>query len=71
MPYRYEDKCTSEGQTVRVLADTYEPGTPISENDGKWRQKLGSRADELKYLMSAERYWYGESFGSEKRRKPA
>jgi hypothetical protein len=71
MRYQYEDKCTSEGKAVRVLASTFEPGVPVGKEDGKWRQKLGSRADELKYLKSAERYWYGESFGSEKRRKPA
>ena len=39
---------------------------------GKWRQKLGSRADKLKYLRTAERYWYSKDwFGSEKRKTPA
>ena len=71
MLYRYEDKCDAEGQPARVLAETYEPGKPENKDAGQWRSKLGSRAEELRYLKSAERYWYGESFGSEKRRKEA
>jgi hypothetical protein len=71
MPYRYEDKCDGEGQPPKVLAETYEPGKPDDKEAGLWRRKLGSRAEELRYLKSAERYWYGESFGSEKRRKEA
>ena len=71
MPYQYEIMCTEEGSKVKVLAETYEPGKPESKDAGYWRQKLGSRAEELRYLKSAERYWYGESFGSEKRKKPA
>jgi hypothetical protein len=71
MPYQYDEKCSASGEMIKVLAGTYEPGKPDSKNDGQWRQKLGSRAEELKYLKSAERYWYGEPFGSEKRRKPA
>ncbi len=71
MPYQYEEKCTPEGTVTRVLSGTFEPGKPEGKGDGSWRQKLGSRAEELRYLKSAERYWYGESFGSEKRKKPA
>ena len=71
MPYRYEDKCSASGEVIKVLAETYEPGKPDGNQDGNWRQKLGSRSEELRYLKSAERYWYGEPFGSEKRRKPA
>ena len=71
MPYRYEEKCSESGEIVKVLAETYEPGKPDDKDAGQWRKKLGSRAEELRYLKSAERYWYGEPFGSEKRRKPA
>jgi hypothetical protein len=39
---------------------------------GKWRQKLPSRSEKLKYLETGERYFYSpEGFGSEKRKKPA
>jgi hypothetical protein len=39
---------------------------------GKWRQKLASREEKLKYLQTGERYWYSSDwYGSEKRKKPA
>ena len=57
---------------VEVLGATYEKGKPEGEEVGKWRQKLENRADKLKYLRTAERYWYGKDwFGSEKRKTPA
>ena len=40
--------------------------------DGGWRYKLASREEKLKYLETAERYWYSkEWYGSEKRKTPA
>jgi hypothetical protein len=57
---------------VEILAETYEPDTPVGEGLGKWRQKLESREDKLKYLQTGERYWYSDDwFGSEKRKNPA
>jgi len=50
----------------------YEPGLPSGEDEGRWRQKLESREEKLKYLRNGERYWYGSDwFGSEKRKNPA
>jgi hypothetical protein len=63
-----QETCNDKGA---VLGDTSTAGKPGGENDGRWRQKLSSRTDELKYIKSAERYWYGEGSGSEKRKKPA
>jgi hypothetical protein len=55
-----------------VLGATYEQGTPSGEDMGKWRQKLATREEKLKYLETGERYFYGRDwFGSEKRKKPA
>jgi hypothetical protein len=55
-----------------VLGATYAPGTPDAQTEGQWRQKLTGRVEELRYLRSAERYWYSpEWFGSERRKKPA
>jgi hypothetical protein len=55
-----------------VLEATYEQGKPMNEGDGRWRQKLRSRTEQLKYLQSGERYWYSQEwFGSEKRKQPA
>jgi hypothetical protein len=53
----------------QILGETYEPGKP-----GKpltWMKKMESREEMIKYLQNAERYWYGEGFGSEKRKGPA
>jgi len=55
-----------------VLGPTYEKGKPDAEGEGRWRQKLESRDEKLRYLRSGERYWFGqEGFGSEKRKTPA
>jgi len=70
--YKIEEKSAPNRDKVEVLGETYEKGKPEGEEMGKWRQKLENRADKLKYLSTAERYWYGEDwFGSEKRKTPA
>jgi hypothetical protein len=57
---------------VDILGETYESGEPQGEAAGRWRQKLESRDEKLKYLKSGERYWYSDDwFGSEKRKNPA
>lgn len=72
MEYQVEIKSAPGRDEVEVLGATFEKGKPVSEDDGKWRQKLSSREDKLKYLQTGERYWYGEDWhGSEKRKKPA
>lgn len=38
----------------------------------KWREKLNTKEEMLKYLQTGERYWYSDDwFGSEKRKNPA
>ena len=49
--------------------ETFEPGKPDGPCD--WKGKLQSREERLKFIRTALRYWYGESFGSEKRKTPA
>ncbi len=57
---------------VKVLGETYEEGAPQGEDMGRWRQKLASREEKLKYLRNAERYWYSQDwYGSERRKTPA
>ena len=57
---------------AEVLGATFEKGKPEGEEMGRWRQKLESREDKLKYLQTGERYWYNQDwFGSEKRKNPA
>jgi hypothetical protein len=61
-------------EDVEVLGSTFEEGKPAGADMGKWRQKLASRPEKLKYLQTGERYFYGpsgEGFGSEKRKNPA
>ena len=67
------DKVKAPGRDeVELLGATYEEGVPEGEQVGRWRQKLESREEKLKYLQTGERYWYGEDwFGSEKRKNPA
>jgi len=72
MEYKVEEKSAPGRDKVEVLGATFEEGKPEGEELGKWRQKLGSREEKLKYLQTGERYWYGkEWFGSEKRKTPA
>lgn len=72
MDYKVEKKSAPGRSQVEVLGETYDPGEPHGEDMGKWRQKLLDRNERIKYLETAERYWYGkEWYGSEKRKKPA
>ncbi len=70
--YQIEETKAPNRDKVEVLGATYEKGKPKGEEMGRWRQKLGNRAEKLRYLNTAERYWYGKDwFGSEKRKNPA
>ncbi len=72
MEYTVEKKSAPGREEVEVLGATFEKGKPEDKELGKWRQKLGSREEKLKYLETGERYWYGnEWYGSEKRKNPA
>ena len=72
MAEKSKKKSAPEKAKVEVLGETYEKGKPEGEEMGRWRQKLASRTEKLKYLRTAERYWYGKDwFGSEKRKTPS
>jgi hypothetical protein len=72
MEYEVNKRTAPSREEVEVLGATFEEGSPEGEEMGKWRQKLHSREEKLKYLRSGERYWYSEEwFGSEKRKNPA
>ena len=72
MEYEVEKKSAPGRKEVEVLGATFEEGSPDGEELGRWRQKLSSRGEKLKYLEAGERYWYGkEWYGSEKRKNPA
>ena len=72
MEYQVKKVKAPGRKEVELLGETFEEGKPEGEDAGKWRQKLESRREKLKYLETGERYWYGkEWFGSEKRKNPA
>ena len=72
MEYKVEKKKAPGREEVEVLGETFEEGKPEDKELGKWRQKVGSREEKLKYLETGERYWYGEEwYGSERRKNPA
>jgi len=72
MEYKIEKKKAPGREEVEVLGATFEEGKPEGEELGKWRQKLETREEKLKYLQTGERYWYGKDwYGSEKRKTPA
>jgi|GEM_PF-560805 len=59
------------GKEVEILGELYEPGEPQVGERYDWRDRLVEKETKLKYLRNALRYWYGESYGSEKRKNPA
>ena len=72
MEYKLEKKTAPEWGEMDVLGETYEPGKPEGEEQGRWEQKLLSRDERMKYLREGLRYWYAnEGFGSERRKTPA
>lgn len=72
MEYKIKKTKAPGRDEVELLGATFEEGKPEGEDLGKWRQKLDSREERLKYLRSGERYFYSEEwFGSEKRKNPA
>lgn len=72
MGYKIEKVSAPNRDEVELLGATFEEGKPEGEDAGKWRQKLDTRAEKLKYLETGERYWYGKDwYGSEKRKNPA
>ena len=72
MEYKVEKVNAPGRDEVELLKETYDEGRPEGEELGHWRQKLDTREERLKYLRTAERYWYGKDvYGSEKRKNPA
>ena len=72
MKNEIEMKSAPGRDQVEVLGSTYQEGKPSGEELGKWRQKLTTRSEKLKYLETGDRYFYSQDwFGSEKRKKPA
>ena len=72
MKNEIEMKSAPGRNQVEVLGSTYQEGKPSGEELGRWRQKLATRSEKLKYLETGDRYFYSQDwFGSEKRKNPA
>ncbi len=72
MEYKIEKVSAPGRDEVELLGETFEEGKPEGEELGRWRQKMDTREERLKYLQTGERYWYGDEwYGSEKRKTPA
>ena len=72
MEYKVNKVKAPGREEVEILGETFDEGIPEGEEMGRWRHKLDTREDKLKYLQSGERYWYSDDwYGSEKRKNPA
>ena len=72
MEYKGKKKKAPVKKEVEVLGETFEKGRPEGEELGRWRQKLESREEKLRYLQTGERYWFDKDwYGSERRKNPA
>lgn len=52
----------------KVLGETYKEGKP--QKPLRWK-KFENREEMVKFIKVSERYWFGEGYGSEKRKTPA
>jgi hypothetical protein len=67
--YQLEEKADFAGHLVKLIKDNYVKGVPTEKED--WRSIEEDRAEMLKHVRTSLRYWYSESHGSERRKKPA
>jgi CO dehydrogenase/acetyl-CoA synthase delta subunit len=54
---------------LESAAGNEQPSVPSGKHD--WRSRISDRDEMLKQARTDQRYWHGESHGSEKRKKPA
>jgi hypothetical protein len=69
--YQYNFVKTKDcaGKKVDIIQDSYDPGQARGKAD--WRSKIDDRDDMLQHVKTDLHYWYGEGYGSERRKKPA
>ena len=67
--YKLVDAKDCVGKKVKLIQDSADPGR--SEGPASWRDKTDDRDEMLENVKTGLHYWYGEGFGSEKRKKPA
>jgi len=57
------------GKKVKMIQQSADPGK--AEGAASWRDKTDDRDELLENVKTSLHYWYGEGFGSERRKKPA
>jgi hypothetical protein len=71
MSEKIVEKKDFSGKSVKVLDETYEPGSPAADSDfrDQWRNKIRNRDQNMRFLQTSQRYWYSDDwYGSEKRK---
>jgi CO dehydrogenase/acetyl-CoA synthase delta subunit len=67
--YHFEEKKDFAGRPVKLIQDNYEAGQ--AEGKGDWRAKFQDKEEMIQQVKTELHYWYGEGYGSERRKKPA
>jgi hypothetical protein len=60
---------SSSGMEVDLIQECYEPG--VAQGKYNWRCVAEDKDQMIQELTTSLRYWFGEGYGSEKRKKPA
>ncbi len=67
--YQLKDMDNCAGKKVKMIQESYDSGTAEGKND--WREKVTDKDDMIHQVKTDLHYWYGDGFGSERRKKPA
>jgi hypothetical protein len=67
--YSLEEKKDFAGRKVKLIQNNYEEGQ--AEGKGDWRAKFKDKEEMIHQVKTELHYWYGEGYGSERRKKPA
>jgi len=67
--YSLEEKKDFAGRKVKLIQNSCAEG--LAEGKGDWRGKLKGKEEMIHQVKTDLHYWYGEGYGSERRKKPA
>jgi acetyl-CoA decarbonylase/synthase complex subunit delta len=67
--YKLKEMKDFAGNKVKLIQESYEPGQAEGKED--WRNKGEDKEGLIQQVKTELHYWYGPSFGSERRKKPA
>ena len=67
--YKLGEMKNAVGKKVKLIQNSADPGQ--AHGKGDWRTITDNREAMLQQVKTSLHYWYGEGYGSEKRKKPA